>query len=108
MLRQCETLRLKRRGEDLAAGLSRLLAAVEAADPQVLCARVMNANLPVIPAVTASPHPERKACQPEHAKYHCRNPQEMDSERQAEENNCQKQEQDHQSHFSYSFRRGAR
>ena len=32
---------IERRGEDLAAGLSRLLAAVEAADPEVLCARVM-------------------------------------------------------------------
>ena len=32
---------IERRGEDLAAGLSRLLASVEAADPEVLCARVM-------------------------------------------------------------------
>jgi serine phosphatase RsbU (regulator of sigma subunit) len=32
---------IERRGEDLAAGLSRLLGAVEAADPEVLCARIM-------------------------------------------------------------------
>jgi sigma-B regulation protein RsbU (phosphoserine phosphatase) len=32
---------IERRGEDLGAGLSRLLASVEAADPEVLCARVM-------------------------------------------------------------------
>jgi hypothetical protein len=32
---------IERRGEDLAAGLSRLLGAVEAADPEFLCARVM-------------------------------------------------------------------
>jgi hypothetical protein len=31
---------VKRRAEDLAAGLSRLLASVEAADPEVLCARL--------------------------------------------------------------------
>jgi phosphoserine phosphatase RsbU/P len=32
---------IERRGEDLAAGMSRLLGAVEAADPEVLCARIM-------------------------------------------------------------------
>ncbi|HUC15063.1 MAG TPA: PP2C family protein-serine/threonine phosphatase, partial [Acidimicrobiales bacterium] len=32
---------IERRGEDLAAGLSRLLASVQAADPDLLCARVM-------------------------------------------------------------------
>jgi serine phosphatase RsbU (regulator of sigma subunit) len=32
---------IERRGEDLAAGLSRLLGAVEAAEPEVLCARIM-------------------------------------------------------------------